>query len=63
MAKSKTLSEAQIDRLLADVERENFYSDEDDFFGLQRVSLDGFDDGEWVDVATLKAVREIGAWL
>lgn len=63
MSKSKTFSEAQIDRLLADVERDNFYSDSDDFFGLQRIRVDGFDDGEWVDVQTLKAVREIGAAL
>ena len=63
MSKSKTLSEAQIDRLLAEVEQDNFYSDSDDFFGLQRIRVDGFDDGEWVDVQTLKAVREIGAML
>ena len=63
MSKSKTLSEAQIDRLLAEVEQDNFYSDDRDFFGLQRIRVDGFDDGEWVDVQTLKAVREIGAML
>ena len=63
MSKSKTLSEAQIDRLLAEVEQDNFYSDSDDFFGLLRIRVDGFDDGEWVDIQTLKAVREIGAML
>lgn len=63
MSKSKTLSEAQIDRLLAEVEQDNFYSDSDDFFGLQRIRVDGFDDGEWVPVETLRAIQNMGAAL
>ncbi len=63
MPKSRTFSEKQIDRLLAEVDEDNFLSDETGFFGVRRIAIDGFDDGEWVPVETLRAIQNLGAAL
>lgn len=63
MSKSKTLSEAQIDRLLREVDERNFLQSEEEFFGVRRFNIDGLEDGEFVAVETLRAVQCLGASL
>jgi hypothetical protein len=63
MPNSKTLSEADIDRLLAEVAEENFLTDTSEFFGLRHIVIDGFDDGEWVAPETMRAIQSLGVAL
>lgn len=63
MSRKPTLSEAQIDRLLQEIDERNFLQSEEEFFGIRRFNIDGLEDGEFVAVETLRAVQGMGAAL